>query len=64
MKPTVNYQNPSFIEVGMRAYVYAIEHPGNAIMNSGTKEINTSTVLSYDKSTGIFETRNTIYKPI
>lgn len=60
LKPVVYYTEKEFIEVGFRAAVKVVEHPNPALSNDWT---HTSGVLTYDQATGIFETRNTIYKP-
>lgn len=63
-KPVVKYSMTqySFVELGQRASVLAFEHPGNEVMEAGTKEVLTSTVIKYDEDTGDFETRNTLYQ--
>lgn len=60
LKPVVYYTESEFIEIGYRASVKVVKHPNPALSNNWT---HTSGVLSHDPQTGIFETRNTIYKP-
>lgn len=58
-KPTVRYSPfGAFIVVGTSAYVVALDHP-----SWGHSPVTTSTVQSYDKATGEFETLNTRYVP-
>lgn len=59
-KPVVRYAPTSndFIVVGTCAYVTALDHPVWRNM-----PVRTSTVQSYDKATGKFETMNTEYVP-
>lgn len=63
MKPIVKYKasEPHHIVLGGSACVFPINHPNPHGMVSNTKQIYTSTVLSYDRSTGDFETLNTRY---
>ena len=60
LKPVVYYTESETIEIGWRAYVKVVSHP-NAILDR--EWIYTSGVIAYDEITGVFETRNTIYKP-
>lgn len=62
-KKIVHYKKDSdvHIYVGASAVVFPIDHPGPLVSN--TKYIQTSTVISYNRATGEFETLNTIYKP-
>lgn len=67
-KPVVRYdRSPSmyWIQVGNSAYVTPLDHPnhleGHHVTNG--MQIRTSTVISYDKATGEFETLNTKYVP-
>lgn len=50
------------IVVGESAYVYPLNHPSPTVTNSTV--VATSPVVSYNASTGVFETKNTIYTPI
>lgn len=63
-KKVVHYTQAALIEVGSGAFVQTIDHPelGRGQTHTGYAA-RTSTVESYDPSTGIFETKNTIYKP-
>lgn len=62
-KKTVHYSPvESHIVVGQSAFVYPIDHPNSELV-SNTELAITTTVLNYDSSTGVFETRNTIYVP-
>lgn len=63
MKPIVKYKasEPHRIVLGASACVFPINHPNPNGLVSNTKQIFTSTVLSYDRSTGDFETLNTRY---
>lgn len=63
MKPIVKYKSSKVrhIVIGKSACVFPIDHPNPNGLVSNTKQIYTSTVLSYDKSTGDFETLNTRY---
>ena len=65
MKKVVHYDPSGFIcyiVEGEVAIVYPIDHPDTERV-SNKKPVRTSTVVSYDKETGIFETLNTIYIP-
>lgn len=44
-------------------FLCPVDHP-DTVNVSNTKPVMTSTVVSWDKETGIIETLNTIYKPI
>lgn len=57
-----NAQEPVEVYVGYAAFVTPIDHP-DAERVSNTRPVQTSRVLSYDVSTGEFETMNTLYKP-
>ena len=48
------------IQVGMSALIHPIDHPSYRVSNGSLTQ--TSTVLSYDEETGVFETLNTIYE--
>jgi hypothetical protein len=62
MKPVVHYVKHKYQEifVGHAAVIWPLDHPSNLVSN--TTSVRTSTVLSYDTTTGTFETKNTIYK--
>lgn len=62
-KPTVRYDTflPFYIVVGESATVFPIDHPSPLVSNQ--KFVNTSEVVYYSKSTGVFETQNTKYVP-
>lgn len=63
-KPVVHY-DPSktfMIEVGVSGFICPVDHPSELVSN--TKIVRTSIVKKHDKSTGVFETENTIYRPI
>ena len=64
MKPIVLYDStaPSDIVVGRGAYVLPINHSSREVSNTTT--VLTSKVVRYNKLSGEFETKNTIYKPI
>ena len=58
-KPIVHYFGGCDIRVGKNAIITTVDHP--LLSNSGGLS-RTTEVLSYDKVTGDFETKNTIYK--
>lgn len=60
-KPIVYYieSRDNFIFTGHRAIIDPVDHP--RFPNPG--RIRTSVVIKYDIETGVFETKNTIYKP-
>lgn len=62
-KPTVQYKptEDQFIRVGFSACVFPINHRSDLVSN--TTKVITSTVVSYDKGSGKFETQNTVYIP-
>ena len=62
-KATVQYRPSNFpIVEGTSAWVYPVDHTSPMVSN---KQIaRTSRVLSYDRHTGVFETMNSIYKPL
>ena len=62
MKPVVKYKHDlnNFIQVGMSAYVFPLNHPSKYVSNQFL--VKTSKVISFDKETGDFETMNTIYE--
>jgi hypothetical protein len=64
MKQVVHYAKHKYqeIHVGQSAIVWPLDHPSE--LASNTSSVRTSEVLSYDKETGTFETKNTIYKLI
>ena len=51
-----------YIKVGDSANVYPTDHTSFLVSNS--RICHTSQVLSYDEVTGVFETLNSIYKPV
>lgn len=61
-KPVEYYIEQDYIVVGDRAHCKIETHRYDDIPNNCW--VLTSYVLSYDEVTGIFETMNTIYKPI
>ncbi len=63
-KPIVHYTPNEIqsINLGLPAYVFPIDHPGDLVSNE--KFIRTSRVIAYDKQTGVFETMNSVYKPL
>jgi len=65
-KPVVHYSKLMFCQVGWRARVIPVDHANplewQHVVN-GVENI-TSVVLNYDKETGEFETKNSIYRPI
>ena len=63
-KPVVHYRRDLYhhIRVGESALVYPIDHPDSErVSNTGIAQ--TTEVLAYSSVTGIFETKNTLYKP-
>jgi hypothetical protein len=60
-KQVVEYIDVDNVQVGHHAWVVPTNHPSDLVSNHNTAR--TSEVLSFDKNTGIFETKNTIYKP-
>lgn len=66
MKPVVHYHHKlprNYIHVGDRASIRIAEDHYAGCGMVGGESVSTSTVLAYDEATGVFETRNTIYKP-
>lgn len=65
MKKVVRYDknSDSWVEIGKSAFIYPIDHP-DAARVSNVKLIQTSRVVYHDKSTGVFETLNTMYMPV
>jgi len=63
-KPIVKYASMYFFgftdPIGHSVFVVPVDHPGHA---SNGKFTTTSAVKSYDETTGIFETKNTVYVP-
>lgn len=57
-----NRNEDIFIRVGLSAFVTPIDHPDTDNVTN-TMVARTSRVLSYDETTGEFETMNTLYKP-
>lgn len=61
-KPLVKYKSAGFeIKVGHAATVIPLDHPDEYLVTNG-QIAHTSRVVSYDKATGNFETRNTRYE--
>ena len=63
-KATVHYRPSQYdlIKVGASATVFPIDHTSPFVSNE--KVCFTSTVQSYNRETGVFETLNSIYKPL
>lgn len=59
-KPVEYYSEQDYIVVGDRAHVKVVTHRDPTIPSNCW--VTTSTVLAYDKDSGAFETRNTLYK--
>jgi hypothetical protein len=63
-KPIVQYDSMYFFgftdPIGHSVFVMPVDHPGSV---SNGKLATTSAVQSYDETTGIFETKNTVYVP-
>jgi hypothetical protein len=61
IKPIVQYiaKDGDYIAIGHRAEIYAVDHP-----RLGEQYISTSRVINIDEATGVFETLNTVYKPV
>jgi hypothetical protein len=62
MKPIVSYTELYFCEEGSSAIVKPVDHPSPLVTNR--KPVLTSPVIQYDRTTGEFETFNTIYRPV
>lgn len=64
-KKTVQYNNKKefWIKQGQSAFIFPVDHPDTERV-SNTAFARTSTVVSYNEVTGIFETVNTIYIPV
>jgi hypothetical protein len=60
-KKVVHYREVYRIAVGERALVTPIDHTSPLVYNE--EVAITTAVESYDPTTGVFETKNTIYKP-
>lgn len=60
-KAVVHYapKGDDYIQLGERAWVYATDHP-----RLGQSQVDTSRVIRVEPNTGIFETLNTVYKPL
>jgi hypothetical protein len=58
-KPVVKYRTLVSCQVGKLAEVHTVNHPSSN--NAGPQQ--TSTVITYDEATGVFETQNTRYVP-
>jgi len=64
-KKVVHYNDAHGV-VGWRngsVFLTPVDHP-DTLNVSNTRPVMTSTVVSWDKETGIIETLNTIYKPL
>jgi hypothetical protein len=63
-KPIVHYQpsNDDHIKLNESALVYPTDHWSYLVSNK--RIVHTSMVVYYDRATGVFETMNTIYKPV
>ena len=62
LKPIVHYTTLwNTPEKGYSAILTVVDHPAKYL--NDCPWIYTSYVVSYDKKTGVIETRNTIYKP-
>lgn len=57
-----NRNEETFIKVGLSAFITPIDHPDTDNVTN-TMVARTSRVITYDASTGEFETVNTLYKP-
>lgn len=64
-KKIVQYTRASFYgdPVGKNIRVYTIDHPDINEFIQSRLGLNTSTVVSYDETTGHIETQNTLYVP-
>lgn len=64
-KQAVSYlvNQHTFIVVGERAVVVPVDHPDEYNVTNGAAVL-TTTVESYDAKTGVFETKNSVYKPV
>lgn len=62
-KRVVHYRDPWHIVVGKRAEVTPVDHP-DLVSVVNDMPARTSVVLDYDPITGVFETENSIYKPV
>lgn len=63
-KPVVHYSNVRFVtknDVPCFAFVQTIDHPN--LENGPETLAKTSEIVNYDETTGIFETKNTVYVP-
>ena len=62
-KQVVRYSGLLFTPiVGQSATVYPVDHPDMERVTNGQMAY-TSSVVSYDETTGQFETQNTLYVP-
>lgn len=52
----------TYIKVGESAFVFPLNHPDTYNVPNGY-HANTTTVVKYDETTGVFETKNTVYSP-
>lgn len=64
IKATVQYKPSKYdvINVGSRAMVYPVDHISPFVSNEAV--CYTSKVISVNYATGVFETMNSIYKPV
>lgn len=62
-KKVVRYTSAAYIKVGASALVTSGDHPDIGIVGE-LYGLHTSRVISYDETTGIFETLNTVYVPM
>lgn len=53
----------SYIRQGERGFVLIVNHPDTFNVTNG-RHATTTEVLSYDTTTGVFETKNSIYTPV
>lgn len=60
-KKVVHYSRLDYIQVGESADVVPVDHTSCLVDNG--RVAYTTIVESYDPVTGVFETKNTIYKP-
>jgi hypothetical protein len=58
-KKVVRYHELRACKVGVRAFIWPIDHPDIPVGASG----KTTVVLAYDATTGVAETANTRYVP-
>jgi len=59
-KPVVQYiKETAMVNLGMMAIVDTVDHP-----SLGATTVHTTKVIRIEPNTGVFETKNTIYKPV